>query len=105
MLRGLSGREEVILQDATVSTRINLKTIPQEFTVASRKITINFVNDDLDRNDVFFVTNEEAEISLPSEFVKWKCGSNNENHRCDSVRDGLFKWGGTYEILFVGKSV
>ena len=105
MLRGLSGREEVIIKDATGSTTIILKTTPKEFTVASRQITINYVNDDVPTMDVFFVTKEEAKISLPDAFGSWKCGSSNENHRCDKVRGGTFAWTGTYEIVFIGEFV
>ena len=105
-LRGLSGTEEVIIKDATGSTTIILKTTPKEFTVASRQITINFVNDDgPTTKDVFFVTKEEAKISLPDQFESWKCGSSNENHRCDKVRGGTFAWSGTYEIVFIGEFV
>ena len=104
-LRGLSGTEEVIIKDAKGSTTIILKTTAKEFTVASRQITINSVNDDGLTKDVFFVTKEEAKISLPDKFGSWKCGSSNENHRCDKVRGGTFAWSGTYEIVFIGKFV
>ena len=104
-LRGLSGTEEVIIKDAKGSTTIILKTTAKEFTVASRQITINSVNDDGLTKDVFFVTKEEAKISLPHKFGSWKCGSSTENHRCETVRGGTFAWSGTYEIVFIGKFV
>ena len=39
---------------------------------ADDHVKVNFVNDDWDRNNVFFVTQEEAEISLPSKFGEWE---------------------------------
>ena len=66
-------------------------------------MTIEFENDDGTTNDVLFETMEDVDISFPSQFGYWKCGTKVENDRCSQVRDGIFAWKGSYQISFANQ--
>ena len=100
-LRGKAGIERVVIQDDTGKRRVYLTTESKEFSTKDRMMTIEFENDDGTSNDVLFETTEDVDISLPSHFGYWNCGTNMENDRCSQVRDGIFAWKGSYQISFV----
>ena len=75
----------------------------KEFSTYDRMMTIEFENDDGTTNDVLFETMEDVDISFPSQFGYWKCGTKVENDRCSQVRDGIFAWKGSYQISFANQ--
>ena len=104
-LRGKTGHERVTIQDDTGERKVKLKTTPIELSTRNKQLTIKFENDDGTRNDVFFQTKEDVDISLLSHFRYWKCGSKDQDIRCSQVVDGVFAWGGSYRLSFIGMIV
>ena len=76
-----------------------MSTTAEDFYTCSKEITVKFQNDGSGK-DVYFGSDEDFEITFPSAWGGWKCGSSNENTRCNSVRKGVFAWEGTYYIDF-----
>ena len=104
-LRGRAGVERVAIKDDAGENEEGLITAWKEFASYSRKINIKFKNDAGTRRDVFFDTLEKVNISLPSKFRRWKCGSDDEDIKCSLVRGGNFAWKGSYEIVFNGMKI
>ena len=73
------------------------------------QITIEFTNDggsgDTDKN-VYFRSDQITEIEGPTKNweANWNCGSEEENYRCNRVRNGNLKWGGEY-VITLGKLI
>ena len=95
-MRGTSGKEKVSIDGGS---SITLTTTAEDFYACKKDITIKFQNDASGR-DLYFDSKEDFGITFPNKWGGWKCGSSNENKRCNSVRKGIFAWEGPYYIDF-----
>merc|ERR1719285_420528 len=71
-----------------------------DFDAVSSAITIDFTNDDGPNRDIDFESNFETSIIAEGWWSNWNCDSENEDWRCQNVRDGRFAWGSKYLITF-----
>merc|ERR1712168_1472696 len=53
--------------------------------------------------ETFTYCNLPHTISMVPWNGDWNCGSNNENTRCQTVRDGKLAWSGKYRLYFMGQ--
>jgi len=101
-LRGQTGEEIVKLSGGKT---IQLTKGETEFLSNSPMLQIEFTNAAGD-NDVYFKTEFQHKLAPTAGYVQqqwegaWKCGSSNENERCNLLRAGKFLWMGTYRIVF-----
>ena len=65
---------------------------------ADRSFSINFLNDGGVHSDVEFKDANHFDIWYPS-FNTWKCGSNKEDIRCKTVKEGHLGWQGEYTFV------
>ena len=106
MLRGLTGKEMVMIVDGNFEKNVTLNGKSQLFTAKTNNITIIFTNDN-GANDVYFgsaMYDISTSITAPYLFEKWGCDVNakREDGRCKIVRKGHFNWSGTYIVIFKG---
>ena len=62
---------------------------------------IEFLNDDGPR-DVYFHSETSTLITSKYHFTVWGCGQENEDERCDDIRNGNFCWRDMYYVMFSG---
>ena len=94
------GTESVTINDGEISETIVLSQEWTEFVAFSSTITIDFTNDDGTDRDIDFESNFETNIIAEQRWSNWDCDSDNENWRCQTVRNGRFAWDATYLITF-----
>ena len=102
-MRGTSGLESVTIIDGGTH---NTMTLTKEYILYETKnphIYIIFNNDWYSR-DVHFKSEYSTRIHS-SHLDNWNCNSNcgGNCHRCSSLLDGKFAWGGMYSIEFKGR--
>merc|ERR1711879_710266 len=102
-MRGESGQERIrVTVDGEVTSQ-TLTTSNDLFQVRwprSGAYYVTFENDAVGR-DVYFqaVDPVKSSLELMDKWQLWKCGSAEENVRCNSVRSGTFAWRGRYKIM------
>jgi len=100
-IRGKDGSEIVqITDDNGWVFDVPISTTYTEWTAPSNKININFLNDHGSVRDVYFQSDRNVQITFPSLWAPWNCGSATENSRCGVVRSGRFLWSGMYVVTF-----
>ena len=108
-LRGSTGTEIVVIVDGEDLKKETLSKHDVHFVAKNRHITLAFTNDwemdDREDRNVFFKSDMQTDIQGPvgnsqDNVDGWNCGSNEENVRCNMVRNGKFQWSGTYLISF-----
>eukprot|EP00493_Phyllostaurus_siculus_P004655 UN04676 len=99
-LRGDMGTESVTIRDGGLSETIVLSQEWTEFVAFSSTIAIEFTNDDGFNRDIDFESNFETNIIAHQLWSNWDCDSDNENFRCQIVRNGRFNWDAIYLITF-----
>ena len=99
-LRGKSGQEIVVIRDGSNEKTITLTTKDKVFSAHNNQITMQYTNDSPGR-DAYFQSNFITVITSRN-FEGWNCSTSNENHRCESVRKGVFAWRDTYTVNFYG---
>jgi len=96
----MSGKEEVRVMETSQSQEYTL-SMPKMIGVNSNHIQIKFLNDGSNKDVRFdFIKGSEGEVTFPKAWDEWKCGSSNENSRCELVRKGKFNWSGIYHVHF-----
>jgi len=110
-LKGDTGEEQVTITVGGKKQSLTLTTSYQTFTYpwpADGIYYVAFTNDGnsaggVDKNVRFKGVNPTANtIEFPASWPKWKCGSADENTRCNAVRSGTFAWNGQYTIKAPG---
>eukprot|EP00493_Phyllostaurus_siculus_P004660 UN04681 len=94
------GTESVTINDGGLSETIVLSQEWTEFVAFSSTIAIEFTNDDGFDREIDFESNFETNIIAQQQWSNWDCDSDNENLRCQIVRNGRFAWDATYLITF-----
>lgn len=103
---GKKGNEQVKIAEGNGEAIKYTLNEPFSMSTNSNDLTVEFLNDGKGKDVVFefddnpdgFIT--EGNIYFDRKWNSWKCDTNNENSRCDRVRDGDFAWNGEYEITF-----
>ena len=116
-LHGEQGTEKVyisgnIIYNGNEHTGIGglrLTTTEMQFVALNNEIRITFENDggsvaNNDNKDVYFISNQTINVEGPTG-NSWNCGSDEEDYRCNRVRDGNFNWGGEYVVTLLGKYI
>jgi len=112
-LRGNEGVEQV---EIDVNGKKQRTTLTKEWKVfdyhevpSGGVFFVNFLNDryvpaqGIDNNVYLQAIEPKSQVAKhPRNWGAWKCGTGNENERCNAVRSGTFAWAGRYPITVTG---
>jgi len=101
-LQGRKGVEQVKIVVGSTEQELTLSKSWQKFSFvmpSSGVYSIQFKNDASGR-DVYYRSSLITSVTM-GKFGGWKCGEENENSRCRSVRDGKMNWNGVYTHTWI----